>query len=500
MLFQTTGTCAAAWFSESGALPVRYSQQGIYFGEEFIMSKVTVIVVLLLLSFLGGALRARPLDQRAVSAAVATRQLNALAVTLLKYHPYLRNPRVKSRFDAKLAALRDSIHRPLPMWREWLLQQQLIRTLDDPHTMLYPLFLEDRALAVDLHWVSDGVLISPGSWMHPPLFPKNSLLLRLGPDDPKVLLSKLKALYAGTPEFIAAGPGFELYCAYELRWLGLVDIKNRVAVLIKTPAGDIRHLRIPLTHAPSLQVIFKTERHKSWYRWTVDKKHNIGWFTLNQMKLSGSYEQAVVAFFDAVERAGVTRIAVDLRHNGGGESLAEAPFMQYLGVKKITDYNPPPTYFDPKHLTREIRQLEAGLKKLSPPGTAVPSIPVPPAPPANRIFHGRFYVVTGPGCFSSAMEFAADVKFNHLGTIVGRPCAEVVTGPGEVKEEFAHPPSGVPFQVSTNIFTWPGLPRNALVEPDVAIPLTVREVQQHVDPVRRWFDETNSRRRHDGPR
>lgn len=74
-----------------------------------------------------------------------------------------------------------------------------------------------------------------------------------------------------------------------------------------------------------------------------------------------------------------------------------------------------------------------------------------------------------------------------MGKTVGRPCGELVTGPGEIKF-FRHPASGVPFQVSTKIWKWPGVPSGALVTTEFPIPLTVKEVQKHIDPVHGWFD------------
>jgi hypothetical protein len=75
---------------------------------------------------------------------------------------------------------------------------------------------------------------------------------------------------------------------------------------------------------------------------------------------------------------------------------------------------------------------------------------------------------------------------NHLGTIVGLPCGEALTGGGDVKW-FAHPASGVPFPVPSDICSCPGLPADALVKPDVTIPLTVHDAQHGVDPGRPWF-------------
>jgi hypothetical protein len=438
-----------------------------------------------------------PIDLQPVSAMATKQHLRELTAVLERYYPYLKTEQERIRFDARATRVDGSIQGQIPTWREWLLQQKLIRSLNDPHAAIYMNALEDRALAVKFRWISDGLLISPAPWMHPRLFPKNSELVRIGGETPAQILPHLEALYAGTSGWVAESPGFLLRYAYELRWLGLLRGNRPVIVTLRTPQGHLRRLELAVQAVPDFTALAKMGRQKPWFTWTLDKKHNVAWFTLSSMKLTGPFEHAVSSFFAAVKEAGITRVAVDLRLNGGGASLAEAPFMQYLGVTKIQDYSSE-TYFDPTHLRQEIRQLDQDLKRLGLSKaeglkTSGSTTPTPPQPPPDQVFHGQFFVVTGPGTFSSAMEFAADVKFNHLGTIVGLPCGEVVTGPGDVKW-FPHPPSGVPFQVPTDVERWPGLPSNAQVQPDVTIPLTVRDVQRGVDPVRQWFDARNPSR------
>lgn len=43
------------------------------------------------------------------------------------------------------------------------------------------------------------------------------------------------------------------------------------------------------------------------------------------------------------------------------------------------------------------------------------------------------------------------------------------------------------FPVSTTINKWPGLPSGTLIEPEIAIPLTMADVRKGTDPVQVWF-------------
>ncbi len=448
--------------------------------------KTIALVACLPLMLAAAAPQPMPIDLQVESPAVVQAQLDRLAAVLEQYHPDLKDAARRTRFEADVQRLKDSVQDPIPTWQAWSLQAELFRSLDDPHTALYPQVLEDRTLAVNINWVSDGILISPSSWAPKALFPDNSELLRLGTYDPAELLKRLAALHAGTVLWLKASPAHVVRFDYELRWLSALDSAGNVPVTIRTPQGEIRQLTLEPMPLPT-DIKNDTKQKPPWFRWELDKAHDIGWFTLDQMNLTADYERSVQGFFHAVEAAGITRVAVDLRKDGGGSSLTALPFMQYLGVKSYKDYSDVIS-LDPHALETVMAEFQAEMKAAYPDHYET-DLSTPAIAAGDSVFHGEFYLVTGPGCFSSAMEFAADVKFNHVGKIIGQPCGEVVTGPGEVKF-FPHPDSSVPFQVSTKIWTWPGLPAGSLVTPDIEVPVTVKDVQQGIDSARVWLERS----------
>lgn len=430
-----------------------------------------------------------PIDLKPVAPAAAKAQIASLASHVEHYDPHLKKSATRHKFMVTAHRLEASIAGPIPTWRDWLLQQKLLRTMNDPHLALYPIRLENRLLPATIDWVSNGILISPNDWAHNKPFPDNSELLKIGPYTPSALLKKRESLFPGTAEWVKQS---EYMPAYYLRWIGVVNSKGDVKVEVRTPGGTVKRLAFPLVTLPE-NWIEKVIKHnsKTWYSWRIYTRDDVGWFTLRQMNFTKRYEQAVSAFFRAVEKAGITRVAVDVRQNGGGWSLAEAPFFEYLGAKRFRDYDKVVS-LQPAALNRHISRDLHEIKAFEP--AFFSHLYAGNAPTALRVsrkdrFHGTLYVVTGPGSFSSAMTFAADVKFNNLGKVVGEPCGEALTGTGNVKG-FPHPPSKVPFQVPTTIYDWPGVAPGTVIQPNILIPTTVRDVQQHIDPVRRWFATT----------
>ncbi len=445
-------------------------------------------VLLAALAALSLAIRAdaAPIDLNPVSPAAARVQIASLASHVGHYDPYLKKSGQRHHFMTTVHHLEASITHPIPAWQDWLLQQKLLRTMNDPHLALYPIRLEDQMLPATIDWVSNGILISPNRWAHNKPFPKDSELLEIGSYTPSRLLESRESLFPGTAEWVKE---FKYLPAYYLRWIGVVNAKGAVRVTLRTPRGMVESLDLPLVTLPKNWIEqVSVHNAKAWYSWHIYKRDDVGWFTLHQMNFTKRYEEAVSAFFRAVEKAGITRVAVDLRRNGGGWSLAEAPFFEYMGVKRFRDYNKEvslqPVVLK-RHISRNLREIRALAPEF------YHHLYARNRPTVLRVsrrdrFHGTLYVVTGPGSFSSAMTFAADVAFNDLGKLVGEPCGEALTGTGNVKE-FPHPLSGVPFQVPTTIYDWPGVPQGTVVQPNVLIPTTVKDVQQHVDPVRRWF-------------
>jgi len=107
-------------------------------------------------------------------------------------------------------------------------------------------------------------------------------------------------------------------------------------------------------------------------------------------------------------------------------------------------------------------------------------------PESSRQFDGNLYVLIGNKTFSMASWFAAIVKDNGLGTLIGEP-----TGGSSISHT-----SGIPIKlkdVSFTIYISPILTvrasqealereRNAIL-PDIFIPTTIEDYKNNVDPL-----------------
>lgn len=143
----------------------------------------------------------------------------------------------------------------------------------------------------------------------------------------------------------------------------------------------------------------------------IDEEKSLAILTLTQCFYDQAYIDCVKSMFTEVKEKNIRNVAVDLRGNGGGNSLVANEFVKYLPVDSFREcpcdwrlgfLN---IYFEGKVSNRRNDSLA---------------------------FDGKVYILTDNGTFSSAKDFAMIIQDNHLGEIVGEPSANAVNSYGDV--------------------------------------------------------------------
>lgn len=188
----------------------------------------------------------------------------------------------------------------------------------------------------------------------------------------------------------------------------------------------------------------------SFVSYTIDKSKNIGIFTLKSCDCNKEYTDCLRAFFTDVKKQSISNVVVDLRNNGGGNSLVANKFLEYLDVN---------TY-----RTGSMRwRLGPFLTKRSV-GKHVNS------KQKDLTFTGNIYVMTSTTTFSSAMLFTQYISDNKLGTIVGEIPGNAPNGYGDIAV-FKTPNAKLYFSVSTKIFTRADRSvKQNYIQPDIECP------------------------------
>lgn len=177
----------------------------------------------------------------------------------------------------------------------------------------------------------------------------------------------------------------------------------------------------------------------------IDPDHSLAILTLNSCVYNSEYKSTVRNMFEEVKARGIEHVAVDLRSNGGGNSLVADEFIRYLPVD---------SYYTSSYKWR-LGFLMLDMDS----GTQVND------KVKDLTFSGDVYILTSHNSFSSAMLFAEFISDNGLGMVIGEPPANAANSYGDVTI-FSLPNSHLRMSCSTKIFRRASDTDDMLVEPD----------------------------------
>lgn len=238
-----------------------------------------------------------------------------------------------------------------------------------------------------------------------------------------------------------------------LAYLGF-DIHTPISYTYKDDAGneetEINTAESFVTYEEYIALnenYFKDKADESFVSYTVDEEKSLAILTLTSCQYNDEYRTCVNNMFSEIKNKNIQNIAVDLRENGGGNSLVMDYFLSYLD---IDSYKVPTSKwrFGPIFISTGDGTAKNEKK-------------------TDLLFNGNLYLFTSTGSFSSAMIFAQCVKDNAIGTIIGEAPGNTPNGYGDIAV-FTLPNSKLYFQVSTKqFFRADSNAAGPLVEPDI---------------------------------
>jgi hypothetical protein len=405
-----------------------------------------------------------------VDPGVGRAELQWAADTLLNVHPALTRQAARTALEQSLATQQARLGDAPTRGDVAIALQLLLASLGDPHTSSAPQAASAHVLPVVFFSVSDAVLVSPVSGFDTGL-PDVARLVRLGGLSPTQLLSRLHELVPGNDAWVRYRLGQFVNAEDVLRWLGVLE-DGRVRITVAkadgttvdasvrlAPAADLAHRGAPL-QARLQRAAGMTEawtgRGKT-FLWRIDEASGTGVFWLLSCVDSPDYRAAVDAFFSAVHDAGASRVVLDLRFDGGGNSNVAAAFLGHLPARSVHSYGvevrPSDALSaqrgsDPAALSAAAVAHDGDLLVMQQPGV---TLSVPAKPP---IFHGDVVVLVNGATFSSAGMVAVMLHDNALASIAGSPMGADPNGYGDILS-FQTPALDLPFTVSYKRFERP---------------------------------------------
>ena len=189
------------------------------------------------------------------------------------------------------------------------------------------------------------------------------------------------------------------------------------------------------------------------YAWRLTPDYGIFWLT-SSLDTSG-YRKAVDRFFKAVRSAGVYYVVIDLAENPGGYATVANPLLRHLPLRPAM-----------------LGDVPAAVRAQNP----------------AEVFRGKVYVLIDGGSMSAAVYTAEMLSEWGEAELVGQP-AGMATGAFVGPKTFLTPDRRVAYQVSTTFLPAVDGVQAASLQPAVALPVTVRDIQRGVDPVANWLSD-----------
>lgn len=169
--------------------------------------------------------------------------------------------------------------------------------------------------------------------------------------------------------------------------------------------------------------------------------------TLYSCNYNEEYKNCLKSMFMEVKEKGINNVCVDLRDNGGGNSLVADEFIKYLDIDTYKSWG---------------QDWRLGPFIINSEGSTLTN-----QRNTELLFTGNVYALTSIYTYSSAMDFAMLLSDNNLGTIIGEASGNRPDSYGDIAV-FKLPKSGLVMQVSTK--KWYRVDTECLdefIEPDI---------------------------------
>ena len=418
-------------------------------------------LILLSIVLLGGCSMS---DQARLEPSVGemTQDLINFQAALMQTHPSLQNQDfddtnpVKQEIIDDFANLRQSLSQSTrPDEVVWALKK-IVSKLGDEHTHVN-ITTDQNTLPFRFKFTNDGLATLDDH----PLIPRGSLVKKLGHKSVSTVLADLEAVSPKGQDNVLYGGivSNHLYTENYLRHLGLLNPDDSLDITFINENGQVASTSLDLGQ-------YKFDMEKS-YTYTFDQESSTGHFIIRNYMSASDFDKVWAAFLEEFRVRQPQNLLVDIRQSVGGmdEYYITDTILSSIGVSKYE--TPYPDFY------REAYHQEE---------TVVVTKHYDPISVDN------FYVAVSNYTISAPTIFAATVKENNLGTVIGQPVANNLDFFASGSYYFEHLPIQAGISGFELKFAGAETKTDQPLQPDICLPLYASHIQTKTDPVLNWIE------------
>ncbi|MBW6515657.1 MAG: hypothetical protein K0B81_03445 [Candidatus Cloacimonetes bacterium] len=185
------------------------------------------------------------------------------------------------------------------------------------------------------------------------------------------------------------------------------------------------------------------------YSFKIIEDLNVGFIDFCSFIELEKFNEFLADTFRQIQEKDISHLIIDIRNNGGGNSLLGDAFLNYLTSEPFTLYSAVEIKIS-KQIKEIYKEWDEVLK--APIGTLY-TFPIEEKTPEPNPFRyeGKVYLLTGPFTFSSASDFAAAIKYYDIAVIIGEETGGMIKCFGDLYI-FSLPNTGLQYFVSHKAF------------------------------------------------
>ncbi|MGL4346324.1 MAG: S41 family peptidase [Cellulosilyticaceae bacterium] len=385
--------------------------------------------------------------------------LMALQEVLYEVHPKVVE-QDHTWLDMAFEEAYQKVQEPIFLKDFYYIVSELLAKFEDAHTTTFPKDLGESYMQADLRWIGEELYVIHSRF--------------LKPGDRVIAINgqPIQDIYERGQKIISAENEYARRSRFisRIKTLSFIETctgKQKVEKITVERNGEQIEMPIIYGVGPYINRKMQEEDQKNWVRYEVDKTNSTCIFTLKTCDYNEEYIQTVRNMFEEVKAAGIQNLVIDVRGNGGGNSLVGDEIIHYLPTKKYAYYGVNARFSE---ASREQRGYVRSHGTMSyKPGTKRnPQV-------KDLIFDGEVYILVDENTFSSANWIGVIFQDSQLGTVVGTPTGNNPNSYGDVLQ-FQLPNSQIRYQVSMKRWVRPD--RNRMEDtlvPDVLVTPTLQD-------------------------